>query len=366
MKDVSHPLIATLVYAFQSMGSYYFVLEYCPAGNLYQTLRIQKTFGVKRALLYFAELLCAINHLHKLGILFRDLKAENVLLDAHGHAKLADFGLARNFSPEMGRQNFSYCGSPIYIAPETVSRQAYDQKVDYYALGVLLYEMVVGRPPFNYKKPELIKKAKVAEAVQYPKSLDPKLVNMLKRCLHRDPDKRNCTFEIFAKYLSSEGIDVALVESEHTAYDMNIRLDTSTSRTAIQEFQDSDYDITSKKMLAKMQAVDKLFYFDRDLLPEESKEMSQKLHKIGENTDNYPEDEDDFKVELENSQADIEQVPYSEYKGSFLGDDITNLPPITMPDIGLLPSSTIADLDLRKLLQENGMVVKVGKENISN
>lgn len=341
MKGVSHPLIATLVYAFQSKGSYYFVLDYCPAGNLYELLRMQETFSVKRALLYFAELLCAINHLHKQGILFRDLKAENVLLDAHGHAKLADFGLARTFQPELGRQNFSYCGSPIYIAPETVSREAYDQKVDYYALGVLLYEMVVGRPPFDYKKPDLIKKAKVAEPVSYPRNLDPKLVNLLKRCLHRNPDKRNCSFEIFASYLAKEGIDIGLVESQHTAYDMNIKLNTSSQRTPYNEFQDSDYSVNSAKVRSKMRALDEIFYFDRDRMvkkvPKTQEIVEEKpnedLTEIREEaTGGAGPDDDDFKVEIGNMDRGIDVVPNSEYRNSMVADgDLTNLPTLIMP-----------------------------------
>jgi serine/threonine protein kinase len=102
-----------------------------------------------------------VRYLHKNNILFRDFKAENVLLDYYGHLKLTDFGLARKIQLEDGRANYSFCGSPIYIAPETLERKPYDHKVDYYALGILLFEMLTGQPPYNFKQADLIKNAKI-------------------------------------------------------------------------------------------------------------------------------------------------------------------------------------------------------------
>lgn len=116
-------------------------------------------------------MLSVVRYLHSKGILFRDLKAENFLLDYYGHIKLTDFGLARrveldlkkseggNFTADRGL--YSFCGSPIYIAPETLLKKAYGFKVDYYAMGILLFEMLTGKPPFNFKKADLIKKAKL-------------------------------------------------------------------------------------------------------------------------------------------------------------------------------------------------------------
>lgn len=97
MKEVSHPLIVDLVYAFPTETTYNFVLEYCPGGTLFQNLKLKEKFSTKRSLIYFAELLYAVRYLHKKNILFRDFKAENVLLDFYGHLKLTDFGLARKF-----------------------------------------------------------------------------------------------------------------------------------------------------------------------------------------------------------------------------------------------------------------------------
>ena len=120
MKDVDHPLIVDLIYVFPTEETYNFVMEFCPGGNLYENLKQRGRFSQQRSLVYFAELLEMVKYLHSKNILFRDFKAENLLLDFFGHLKLTDFGLARKFDKEQGRQNLSFCGSPIYIAPETL------------------------------------------------------------------------------------------------------------------------------------------------------------------------------------------------------------------------------------------------------
>lgn len=151
MREVSHPLIVELVYVFPTETTYNFVLEYCPGGTLYHNLKKRKRFSTQRALIYFAELLYMVRYLHRNQILFRDFKAENVLLDYFGHLKLTDFGLARRFEVGEGRGNYSFCGSPIYIAPETLERKAYDHKVDYYALGILLFKVFLAINQFGFE-----------------------------------------------------------------------------------------------------------------------------------------------------------------------------------------------------------------------
>ena len=218
MKEVSHPLVVELVYVFPTETTYNFVLEYCPGGTLYHNLKQRKKFSQQRALIYFAEMLFMTRYLHKNNILFRDFKAENVLLDYYGHLKLTDFGLARKFQIENGPENYSFCGSPIYIAPETLERKPYDHKVDYYALGILLYEMLTGLPPYNFKKADLIKKAKINQKINYPSDMDKRVVEVMKGCLERDPARRVDDLEWYKRKLKPLGVDMDVLQRDRYNY----------------------------------------------------------------------------------------------------------------------------------------------------
>lgn len=141
------------------------------------------------------------------------------MLDYYGHLKLTDFGLARRAEKkeeldDRGRDMYSFCGSPIYIAPETLQRKAYDFKVDYYALGILLFEMVTGKPPFNFKKADRIKKAKLTQKVEYPPDFNPKVKVIIDSLLHKDPDERIADVPFYAKKLKELGIDLEIVKKD--------------------------------------------------------------------------------------------------------------------------------------------------------
>ena len=144
---LNHPFIVSLSYAFQTGEKLFLVLEFCPGGDLGWHLRREKRFSEYRARIYTCEIILALEELHRRNIIYRDLKPENVLLDAEGHAMLTDFGLSKE---EVSDEHLtsSFCGSIAYLAPEILGRQAHGKAVDWYLLGVLLYEMLVGQPPF--------------------------------------------------------------------------------------------------------------------------------------------------------------------------------------------------------------------------
>ncbi len=123
------------------------ILEYCPGGDLGKVLEQEKRFDEARARIYLAEILLALEDLHKRDIIFRDLKPDNVVLDAQGHALLTDFGLSKEGVLDNQAAN-SFCGSVAYLAPEMLKRSGHGKSVDWYLLGVLLYEMLVGMPPY--------------------------------------------------------------------------------------------------------------------------------------------------------------------------------------------------------------------------
>jgi serine/threonine protein kinase len=145
-----------LNYAFQTKDKLFLILEYCPGGDLGKVLEQEKRFDEARARIYLAEILLALEDLHKRDIIFRDLKPDNVVLDTHGHALLTDFGLSKEGVLDNQAAN-SFCGSVAYLAPEMLKRSGHGKSVDWYLLGVLLYEMLVGMPPyFNRDREKLV------------------------------------------------------------------------------------------------------------------------------------------------------------------------------------------------------------------
>ena len=186
---VKHPFIVGLRYSFQTAKKLYLILDYCPGGSLSGYLKREKRFSEERAKIYLCEILLAIEELHKKDIIYRDLKPDNVVIDSEGHAMLTDFGLSKEGVMEKDSAK-SFCGSVAYLAPEMLKRLGHGKAVDWYLLGALLYEMLVGIPPFySNNRSELfynIKKGKL----RVPTTLSTECKNLLRDLLQKDPNKR--------------------------------------------------------------------------------------------------------------------------------------------------------------------------------
>ncbi len=152
LEKIDHPFIVGLRYAFQTPDKLYMALDYISGGDLFQHLILAQFFTEERARFYAAEIYLALSFLHSKNIIYRDLKPENVLIDAAGHIKLTDFGLAkeleRKAKEQLGRTE-TFCGTDEYLAPELIMRQPYGTSVDWWALGVLLFEMLTGSAPWE-------------------------------------------------------------------------------------------------------------------------------------------------------------------------------------------------------------------------
>ena len=187
---VNHPFIMKLHYAFQTPDKLYLVLDYCPGGELFFHLSRFRRFPERVARFYAAELLLAIGHLHKRGIIYRDLKPENVLLDAEGHVKLGDFGLAKAGIKHPCEGASSMCGTPEYMAPEVLAQAGHGFCVDYWGLGMLLYEMMTGLPPwYTTDRAKLFRRLKSAP-LDIPSYFSVQAANCASALLERNPRRR--------------------------------------------------------------------------------------------------------------------------------------------------------------------------------
>lgn len=187
---VKHPFVVALNMAFQSKDKLYFVLDYCAGGELFFHLGKLGKFQESRARFYAAEIVLAISYVHSLDIIYRDLKPENVLLDARGHVRLTDFGLSKEGISNSSSGANSFCGTPEYLAPEILNRQGHGRAVDWWSLGALLYEMLTGLPPFYCQDREkLFEKIRKSD-LHYPASLSRPAKSLLRGLLTRDPTQR--------------------------------------------------------------------------------------------------------------------------------------------------------------------------------
>ena len=148
MKELDHPYVLRLCYTFQTPENLHMIMELIENGDLSQQLDHLQFMEEPIAKFITAELMLAMQYIHSKNVLFRDLKPENILIDKDGHIRLADFGLAKKGSGTQKMVAQSFCGSPAYLAPEMLNRAGVSESGDVYQIGVVLYEMLVGIPPY--------------------------------------------------------------------------------------------------------------------------------------------------------------------------------------------------------------------------
>ena len=149
LEKIDYPFISKLYYAFQNDKKLFMITEYMPGGEMFFHLHNNDHFSEYKSKFYIAEITLAIDHLHKNNILYRDLKPENILLDELGHIKLTDFGLSKIMNNIEKDKTYTICGTPIYVAPEVLTGKGYNKLVDWWSLGVLLYEFLAGYSPYK-------------------------------------------------------------------------------------------------------------------------------------------------------------------------------------------------------------------------
>lgn len=186
---VDHPFIVKLIYAFQTKKKLYFVMDYCSGGELFYHLGRAGRFSENRTRFYAAEIVLALEHLHTLGIVYRDLKPENVMLDAKGHIVITDFGLSKE-GIEDNTSAHSFCGTPEYLAPEILTRSGHGRAADWWSLGALMYEMLTGMPPFYSRNRERLFVKILKSTLRLPVFFSPEAGSLIASLLDRNATTR--------------------------------------------------------------------------------------------------------------------------------------------------------------------------------
>ena len=187
---IKHPFIVKLRYAFQTDKYLFLVMDYHPGGDLGEYLEIEGGFSENRARIYISEIILAIEELHNKNIIFRDLKPENIVLDNQGHALLIDFGLSKQNIRSYYKGTKSFCGSVAYLAPEMIHKKGHGKSMDWYMLGVLLYEMLVGIPPYYDDSQDVLLNNIICQKLVLPQFFSKSVKDLLKRLLEKKPEKR--------------------------------------------------------------------------------------------------------------------------------------------------------------------------------
>ncbi|XP_074921742.1 ribosomal protein S6 kinase alpha-5 isoform X3 [Chelonoidis abingdonii] len=190
------PFLVTLHYAFQTDTKLHLILDYINGGELFTHLSQRERFMENEVRIYIGEIVLALEHLHKLGIIYRDIKLENILLDSNGHVVLTDFGLSKEFLTDENERAYSFCGTIEYMAPDIVrgGDTGHDKAVDWWSLGVLMYELLTGASPFTVDG-EKNSQAEISRRIlksepPYPQEMSALAKDVIQRLLMKDPKKR--------------------------------------------------------------------------------------------------------------------------------------------------------------------------------
>jgi serine/threonine protein kinase len=182
------PFLVRMQFAFQSATNFYVGFEFAPGGDLASLFSRGRALPISDARIYVAELALAIDALHKCGIVYRDVKPENILIGADGHLRIGDFGLSKQIG--IAGRTASFCGTLDFVAPEIVVGRPYGVEVDWWGLGVLAYMLIFGESPFFDPNRERMMRRIINERPVFPHDADPAAVTLIEKLLTKDPRAR--------------------------------------------------------------------------------------------------------------------------------------------------------------------------------
>jgi protein kinase A len=186
LSRVRHPFVVDLFATFQDNLNIYMLLSYVPGGELFTHLRRAQRFTPDVTRFYLATIILALKYLHSFNIIYRDLKPENLLLDSRGYLRLTDFGFAKI----VDDRTWTLCGTPEYLAPEIIQSDGHGKAADWWACGILCYEMLVGYPPFFDESAYGIYEKILNGHIHWPRNMDRLSRDLIRAFLHPDRTKR--------------------------------------------------------------------------------------------------------------------------------------------------------------------------------
>lgn len=186
LETITHPYVVNLVGAFQDDRNLFLMMEYIIGGEFFSHLRKAGRFPNDTSMFYAGQVALVFENLHSMMILYRDLKPENLLLDKDGHCKVTDFGFAK----KVEYRTWTLCGTPEYLAPEIILSKGHGKAVDWWALGILMYEMLAGYPPFYDEDPLGIYQKILEGKIKFPWHFDRHSKDLIKKLLTADLTKR--------------------------------------------------------------------------------------------------------------------------------------------------------------------------------
>jgi len=189
LKQIRHPFLTRMYFAFQNEGKLYMVLNYLPGGELFYRLKRETRFSIERVRLYSSEIALGLGHLHSLDMIYHDLKPENLLLDEVGHVCLTDFGLSKEMVTTANAAK-TFCGTPEYLAPEILQNVGHGKAVDWWSLGTLVFEMLTGLPPFYSRNINHMYDKILRAELRCPSYLPSDVTTLIQGLLIRDPIRR--------------------------------------------------------------------------------------------------------------------------------------------------------------------------------
>ena len=192
LTQINFPFIVEVKFAFQTDSKLFLVQEFIQGGDLFFHIHSGQKFSTQKTKFYLVEIILAIDFLHKNNMIYRDLKPENILIDSKGHIKLTDFGLSKIMT-NIEEKSFTICGTLQYIAPEIISGEGYNESVDWWSLGIIMYEMLTGKLPFkfNFDNQEEQNDLNIYDKkIKFPSWIEENAKDLINKLLNKVPEKR--------------------------------------------------------------------------------------------------------------------------------------------------------------------------------
>jgi len=215
LQKINHPFLVNLYYTFQDDKNLFFVMEFINGGEMFYHLQNDTKFDEQRTKFYVAEIAVGLDYLHSQGIIYRDLKPENVLLASDGHIKMTDFGISKAGLAGKNDRTTTFCGTPEYLAPEVIKGEPYGKEIDWWSLGTIMYEMLTGAPPFMDDDVQKMYVKILKSPIEMPPGLSSDGCSLLLQLLERDPKKRLKDIETLKRHPFFSNINWEKLVSRH-------------------------------------------------------------------------------------------------------------------------------------------------------